>query len=488
MIMKWFLPFPVILILTCCGGQKHQVFVTLEAESGRYINMLLLPDMEASGGKYLSIQEHSEVQWQLPMEQSGYYQVVIRYRTRGGDKMQFFVRNGQEVGIGFDMSDDWNRFSQPFHLDSGINTVGIRDGWGGMDLDRISIEQADLDLRITPRRNSYYQAHIRDLVFKIDHFGEKVVDCLLNGTEVAFIQQPYPYQEHSSWLTIPNTVFTGLAPGAYDLTVRLERGEVNATIEVQDAPVEAGMIVVAPDVEHGSAMLLKLPDNHYMLIDCGKRWVRDSIVVPMLIRHGVDTLHTFVVTHYHPDHDGGDSGKYMIERFHVQEFIDYNTFPTGHQWERGGVRFRVLNSYADGDNENTRSLSLGIRYRDFRMVHGGDTYGVNQQMILQRFPEEVPADVYYANHHFHGSVYPEYLLATDPDLVILQAQEAIYARAAYMVKYRKDAEEVLNLLRQQPVETLPALEVGTVVLRIDNGDAWSYETYREQDTVVIPGI
>jgi beta-lactamase superfamily II metal-dependent hydrolase len=263
---------------------------------------------------------------------------------------------------------------------------------------------------------------------------------------------------------------------------------VLADIELLRRPREADLVVVTPDVEHGSAMLLKLPDHSNMLIDCGKSWVRDSILVPMLRRHGIDTIHTFILTHYHPDHDGGDSGKVIKKDFHVQEFIDYRTYPTGYEWDQNGVHFKVLNSFADGEDENTRSLSLSIRYHGFHMVHGGDTYAVNQRMILERFPEEVPADVFYANHHFHGSVDPEYILRTDPDLVILQAQEAIYARAAYMVKYKKESEQVLDQRRKEPVETLPALEVGTIVLRINSGEDWTYETYREQDTVVIPGL
>jgi beta-lactamase superfamily II metal-dependent hydrolase len=482
------LPYMLILCITSCGGQHQRFFGTYEAESGQYRDMMLLPDQEASGGKYLSIQQNSDVQWKIPLEKSGYYQLVIRYRTRGGDQMQYLIKNGKEIGIGFDMSDSWNLCSQPFYLDSGTNTLGIRDGWGSMDLDWISIERAEPDLRITPQENRYYLEHPRDLVFKIDHFGEQVIQCKLNGVQVAFDQTPYPHQEHASWLTLPAGSFSGLVPGAYELEVKLESGKLNANIVLEDEPRQADLAIVTPDVEHGSAMLLKLPGSRYMLIDCGKHWVRDSILLPMLDRHGVDTLHTLVITHYHPDHDGGDSGKFMLEKYHVQQFIDYRTHPTGTQWTEDGVRFRILNSYEDGKDENTRSLSLAISYKDFRMVHGGDTYGINQQMILQRFPDEVPADVYYANHHFHGSVYPEYIRATDPDLVLLQAQEAIYARAAYMVKYRKESEQVLNRLRKEPVETLPAIEVGTVVLRINNGEEWSYETYRDQDAAVIPGI
>jgi competence protein ComEC len=172
----------------------------------------------------------------------------------------------------------------------------------------------------------------------------------------------------------------------------------------------------------------------------------------------------------------------------VEKFIDYNTYPTGYEWTQDSVHFKILNSYADGEEENTRSLSIRISYNGFVYVHGGDTYAVNQQKILDRFPADVPAQVFHANHHFHGSVDPDYIIATHPDLVILQAQEAIYARSAYMVKYKQESEKVLNAGRSFPIETLPALEVGTIVLRIKNAGQWGYETYRKQDDLVIPGL
>ena len=42
------------------------------------------------------------------------------------------------------------------------------------------------------------------------------------------------------------------------------------------------------------------------------------------------------------------------KNFHVQEFMDYSTYPTGYEWEQDGVHFKILNSYADGEEENTR--------------------------------------------------------------------------------------------------------------------------------------
>jgi beta-lactamase superfamily II metal-dependent hydrolase len=266
-----------------------------------------------------------------------------------------------------------------------------------------------------------------------------------------------------------------------------DKRKIQAQLSVLSEPAFSDLILVAPDVEHGSSMLLRLPSGKNMLIDCGKDWVRDSIVVPLLHRHGVDSIQTFILTHYHGDHDGGDSGRTIIHDFHVQEFIDYHTYPAGYEWEQDGVSFKILNAYADGNEENTRSLAIRISYKGFTLMHGGDTYAVNQQKILQRFPEDVPADVFYANHHFHGSVDADYIIATNPDLVILHAQEAVYARAAYRVKYKEEAEKVLNRTRSVPIETLPALEVGCIVVRVDSGEEWGYECYRKQDELIIPG-
>jgi beta-lactamase superfamily II metal-dependent hydrolase len=483
-----FLLLLITVVMWSCAGGASESFKRYEAEAGTFTNMIPLPDPNASGGKYLSIEEASHVLWEVPVSQNGYYQVKIRYRSPGGDNMQYLLKNEEEIGIGFDMAEDWNIFSQSFYLDSGKNSLGILDGWGGMDIDWMTLEMAEPEYGITPASNLYYLKNQRKLVFKVDHYQKEISQVKLNGRKIGFLALDFPYQEHAGWLCINDTEFSNLKPGNYDLQVQLEQEEIQAQIVVQKEPEPSDLLVITPDVEHGSSMLLRLPGEKYMLIDCGKAWVRDSILIPMFERHGIDSIHTLILTHYHRDHDGGDSGKVIRDKFHVQTFIDYNTFPTGHAWEQDGVHFRVLNSYTDGGDENSRSLSLAISYKDFRLVHGGDTYAINQRMMLDRFPDEIPADVYYANHHFHGSVDPEYIISTDPDLVILQAQQAIYARAAYMVKYLRESEQVLNRLRKHPVETLPALEVGTIVLRINAKDKWTYETYRDQDNAIIPGL
>lgn len=460
----------------------------IEAESGLYRQMLLERDTGASGGAYLAMQDSAQVKWALQLEKGGYYQVNICYRTGGGDKMQYLQKNDGEIACGFEMARDWNIFSQAFLLDSGLNNLGIREGWGNMDIDWIALEDPVKELVITPKKNRFYLETPQNLVFKVDNYHQGVRGVIIAGQALDFNVQPYPHQESAIWLNIDSSQLKDLPEGSHKVAVILEKEALFAQLNVQSSPKEAELMVVAPDVEHGSAMILRLPSGRHMLIDCGKDWVRDSILIPMLQRHHIDTIQTFILTHYHGDHDGGDSGKIIKDLFFVQEFMDYTTHPTGYEWEEDGVKFKVLNAYADGEDENKRSLSLHISYKGFTLIHGGDTYAVNQQQILKRFPGDVPAQVFYANHHFHGSVDPEYIKAINPDLVILQAQEAIYARSAYMVKYKQEVEKVLNQGRDTPLETLPALEVGCIVLRIDESGAWDYETYRQQDGLIIPGF
>jgi len=411
----------MLLFLMAASLLGQDIAEIYEAEAGSIQQMTLSKEGSASAGQYLFIEKSSKVSWEIQVDHSGYYQIGIRYRTRGGDKMQYLLKNGSEIEVGFDMSKPWNLFSQPFHLDSGINKLGIKAGWGNMDVDWISIGSPEYQFGITPNKHTFYNEDPKNLVFKVDNFHQQVQEVRLGGHPIDYSISPYPHLESAIWLEIKAEDLLKISPGKHDVSVRLEQTEITAGIAVLQEPRYAELMMVAPDVEHGSSILLKLPSGKNMLIDCGKSWVRDSIIVPMLLRHGIDTIHTFILTHYHGDHDGGDSGRFIRSEFHVEKFMDYTTHPTGYEWEEDEVHFKIMNSYSDGEDENTRSLAIRISYNGFQFMHGGDIYAVNQQEILRRFPNDVPAHVYYANHHFHGSVDPEYIIETNPDLIILQA-------------------------------------------------------------------
>lgn len=96
-----------------------------------------------------------------------------------------------------------------------------------------------------------------------------------------------------------------------------------------------------------------------------------------------------------------------------------------------------------------------MEYNGFIYQHIGDTYSANQNKILSKYPDDVKADVFYANHHFHGSVNPNYIISVNPAIIIVQAQQAIYARSSYMDDFKKKAEKFLFSNSDNFIECLP---------------------------------
>jgi beta-lactamase superfamily II metal-dependent hydrolase len=459
-----------------------------EAESGYYKNMTCLRESSASGSKFLAIKDSGEVIWNIIVEKTGYYDVIIRYRTKGEDKEQLLIKNKLVIPVGFGAADCWQLFNQSFYFKTGANKLGLKLGRGYVDIDWISLQAVNPALDMTPRSPVFYQQFPCDLFIKIDNYHQEIKNVFLDNLPVGFNITPYPYQESAVYMEVPASNLLDQKKRDYSLKIQLDSSEITGHLTIQSIPPTAGMLIIVPDVNHGSAVLFRLPTGRYMLIDCGQDWVRDRVLIPLFHRNKIDTIHTFIITHYHKDHDSGDRGRIISNQFHVKNFIDYKTYRSGYQWDQDSISLKILNSYEDGDEENTRSLAIKICYNDFIYMHSGDIYTVNQKKIIKRFLHDVPADVFYANHHFHGSLDPHYMYLVNPDIVLIQAQEAIYARDAYMRKYRKESLNVLNKRRETPVETLPALEVGTVVIRVNSNRDWWYETYKKQDSLIIPGL
>ena len=208
-----------------------------EAEVGFIQQMTEQRDSTASGGAYLSIEKSSVVKWEVPVNRSGYYQLEIRYRTQGGDQMQYLLKNDAEIGCGFDMSARWNLFSQAFYLDSGLNTLGIRDGWGNMDIDWIALQPPVTGFGITPRKNSFYRSAPYDLVFKIDNFHQQVQEVIVNGLSLDFSVQPYPYQESAIRIRIQAAELLKLPEGVHNIVLKLENKLVKAQLSVMPEPL-----------------------------------------------------------------------------------------------------------------------------------------------------------------------------------------------------------------------------------------------------------
>lgn len=258
-----------------------------------------------------------------------------------------------------------------------------------------------------------------------------------------------------------------------DVTYRLRY--VRQTVD----PMRQGahrLRIVCLDVNHGDATLILLPSGRVMLVDSAKEaWARRR-VIPFLDNHNIGEITYYVTTHYHEDHVG--QRERILKDYLVKHVWDYRTFETGQVLEDlEGARLTVLNSRADAEDENDRSLSFRLELDGFVYTHGADLYADGQRRVLARFPELVRTHVYRANHHMHGSVSGDYLVRADPVVVVISAQEAVYERIAYTRDFCAAARQMrAGRLR----DVCLTLERGNVVIFANDEDDWGWASYRPE--------
>ncbi len=341
--------------------------------------------------------------------------------------------------------------------------------------------------KVTPKNNVFYNVVPRDIIVKVDAFGRSIDSVTANGASLAFSKKAYPYQEGAWLMRIDSSGLLALPRGEQELRITLDGGEsILMHIKVMDSRSPALLTIVAPDVNHGNSVLIIFPTGKTLLIDCAKVMWRDRVVIPLLKKNGIDKLDYFIITHYDEDHDSGDGGAKIKSEFDVGQFYDYNSFTVGQMLDLEKTKIKILNAYESGTDENTRSLSFQLKYKGFIYVHGADTYAINQAAIMRRFPNDLKAHVFFGNHHFHGSLDYKYVRAMDPVLVLVQAEKAIYERDAYMVVFKQQIAGWLRKNNKRFIEAVPSLEVGTVVIRVNDANDWTYETYKDTLTPVIP--
>ncbi|MCF8262488.1 MAG: MBL fold metallo-hydrolase [Melioribacteraceae bacterium] len=484
--------FPILLFALLLSplvySQNRNFPQKIEAEAAGLDSVLVLNQAEASGNYFVRIENKGEINWEFYLEKAGWFEISFRYRAFGGEKEEFLIKNGVKIPIGFAMAESWRLFKKKVSLKKGLNKISILPSWGNIDLDYLSISETIVEPSANPEKNYFYKNSPQSLSIKIDLYGHRIESIKSDGNLLNYSITKYPFNEDSYKLKFSTEQLSLLPLGENNIKIAFKNGTVlNFKLMVESYPLKHDFIILAPYVEHGTAVLFSLPNGEYMLVDCGKSWVRDEILIPFLQKYQIEKIDHFFISHYHDDHDGGDDGLKIKEMFNVSNFYDYKSFDAGDKFEIGNVNFTILNSFVEGRDENSNSLSFKMDYKGFEYIHGGDTYAHNQVDILHQFPQEIGCDVFYANHHFHGSVSSEYLRTIKPEAVIIQAQEAIYARSAYMVNYLTETVQFLSKTAKFQIHNLPNLEVGTVVIRANGSENWWFETYQNSSDL-IPGI
>ena len=352
----------------------------------------------------------------------------------------------------------------------------------------------------------------------------------------------------SRLIKVPGRVIRGLGYGRHTLEfafgspgTRDETGKVlPVKVDVRkDTPgCSPDMKIVSFYVDHGDAVLIFLPDGQTMMMDTGTRQYNERYVVPFLREHlpadenGRQRIDHVFISHWHYDHFQGLGS--LLEHFEIGSvrynlaappnyYGDYDDFedpgdpygfgigpdgkPTGfrpehsedffvgNQFELGGAEITILNAARHPDNEtwnfidyvhrNERSLSIRLEHNGFVYSAGGDTYQGAQGAMLSHFDREfLRSHVFHANHHFHGGLSGEYLLATEPILFLTSANAAVYDRDAYVRVLLNEVIPELEQTSSRFEENLLSFETGIAVIRVDSKADWTdpatelhYETW-----------
>jgi hypothetical protein len=399
---------------------------------------------------------------------------------------------------------------------------------------------------VSPRNNILYEEVPRDLYFIVHENGHSLVSVERDGEPVAHSLEKFPnrYLPTAKTFILSNDEMIGFGYGLHTLNFLFDDG---TNIDVELAIIEEGegiihdMSIISFNVDHGSSVLFFLPNGETLMVDTGTRAAAEKYLVPFLKNNlpidkdGNQKIDYVIISHWHRDHYQGLG--VLLEEFNIGK-VKYNLlnppgndrrsenresatdpmvfaehgFPPEHNdlftvgniiTGIGGddVEIKILNSadvdtldekyryykteyFERWDNVNNRSLSFNLTYSDFVFSFGGDILQHGQRAILNTFPEDVAAtDVFHANHHFHGGLIKEHLIALDPYLFLTPANDAIYDRIFFTDIVVGEVIPYLEENSSNYIENLITYETGHTVIRFNKTiltnypKKFTYETY-----------
>ena len=251
--------------------------------------------------------------------------------------------------------------------------------------------------------------------------------------------------------------------------------------------------LVALDVGHGDALIVKLPNEAVMLVDTGggygshtNTWIADYRLIPALARLGISRIDVLAISHAHLDHLGAASR--LAQRVEIGEVwippcgIDSSAMRslTKTVEKRGGrvqivdlsqsprffgdARVHVLwpdrrSVLEDGRcvvGANDASVVLRVDYAGRRALLSGDIEALTELELLESNPDALRADVLKVPHHgSRTSSLPEFVEAVNP-------QWAIVTGAFHRRDRRPPHRSVIARYRRHGARTVVTGEHGAV--------------------------
>ena len=255
------------------------------------------------------------------------------------------------------------------------------------------------------------------------------------------------------------------------------------------------------DVGQGDAILLRTERGRWVLFDAGPAWsggdAGRSMILPYILRRG-GTLEAFVLSHPHTDHVGGAAS--VLTAMRPPAYWDA-AFAGGSEayglsllaarkegvgWKRvhpgdsvliDGVSLRFLapdSAWTVGLNDpNLASTIAVVQYGVVRFLLVGDAERAEEDWLLDKYRDELRADVLKVGHHGSSTSSSDaFLAAVHPDVAVISVG------AGNM--YGHPSPDVVRALARVGAEVVRTDQAGTVVVRTDGshieveagGDRW----------------
>lgn len=178
------------LTVTAENGMKY------EFEDGNHPNSAVVEDKDASGGKYVFLEDNSEViSVNANIESAGMYDIYICYAAPYENKIQNLVINGVDQGQISFTSKDWTEIKTlTAKLNAGDNEITIQGSWGWTNFDYVRIEPTVLpDITVYDRTlcdSKATDSAQRVMSFLADNYGKHV----LSGQQEIYKYGPHDFE------------------------------------------------------------------------------------------------------------------------------------------------------------------------------------------------------------------------------------------------------------------------------------------------------
>jgi competence protein ComEC len=253
------------------------------------------------------------------------------------------------------------------------------------------------------------------------------------------------------------------------------------------------MHVVFCDVGQGDAVLIKTPNNKFILVDGGP----DGSVLHCLARHmpfWKREIDLMLLTHPHADHFFGMF--YVLERYAVKAFatedlvnetkayeelqrlLEQKKVPSQHVlagdvWGIEEVRVEVVgptDAYLAetspggmiGESKEFASLILRLQYGDFKILLTGDSQVRGLENAASALDGGI--DVLHVPHHGSGSGLDNEVLETlGPDIAVISVGAEN--------RYNHPHPQIMELLQSHQITTLRTDQKGDIEI-VSDGNQW----------------